>query len=104
LGADFYNYLLHIHVKRMTSAQLRELRLSAHLSQGDLAAALRISASAISQAERGLTQLTDEHAEAARKFVKHHRRFLEKIAELALNDDPTNLGTVLRGPRSSSRG
>lgn len=87
----------------MTSAQLRELRLSAHLSQADLATALRISASAISQAERGLTQLTDEHAEAARKFVKRHKSFLEQVVDLASHEDPTNLGATLRGSRSPSR-
>jgi transcriptional regulator with XRE-family HTH domain len=87
----------------MTSAQLRELRLSARLSQADLAGGLRISASAISQAERGLTQLTDEHAEAAQQFVKRHKKFLERIALLASHDEPTNSITALRGPRTPSR-
>jgi transcriptional regulator with XRE-family HTH domain len=87
----------------MNSSQLRELRLSANLSQADLANALRISASAISQAERGLTQLTEQHAAAAREFVRLHKRFLEKVAVLASHDDSNNDIAALRGAGSSPR-
>jgi transcriptional regulator with XRE-family HTH domain len=88
----------------MTSAQLRELRLSAGLSQADLGTALRISASAISQAERGVTQLTDEHAAEVWLVVERHKKFLEKTALLASHDEPTTTIAPLRLARTSPRG
>jgi transcriptional regulator with XRE-family HTH domain len=88
----------------MTSAQLRELRLSAGLSQADLGMALRISASAISQAERGVTQLTDAHAAEVWLVVKRHKRLLERIAVLASHNEPTTTIPALCRPRTSPRG
>ncbi|MGH9712641.1 MAG: helix-turn-helix domain-containing protein [Candidatus Acidiferrales bacterium] len=66
----------------MTPIQLRELRLSAYLSQAELGRALSISGSAISQAERGLTQLTDEHAERVRRVVRERKRILAGVERL----------------------
>lgn len=74
----------------MTSHELRSLRLSAHLSQQYLAHTIGVTASAISQAERGLTQLTDEHARAIRLFVVGYKtaraEFERAVRRLRLGD------------------
>lgn len=63
----------------MTAEQLRSLRLSVDASQAETAWAVGITPSALSQAERGLTQLTEEHADAVRAFVAERREILKRV-------------------------
>jgi transcriptional regulator with XRE-family HTH domain len=65
----------------MRSNQLRLLRLSAHLSQRELAKLIGVSGPAISQAERGITELTDEHARKVCEVVARRKRLISRVLE-----------------------
>jgi DNA-binding XRE family transcriptional regulator len=68
----------------MRSNQLRSLRLSVHLSQRELAKLIGVTGPAISQAERGITQLSAEHAAKVREVVARRRELISKMLEVAV--------------------
>jgi transcriptional regulator with XRE-family HTH domain len=77
----------------MRSQQLLSLRRSAHLSQRELAKLIGVSAPAISQVERGLTQLTDEHARKVLEVVARRKELISKVLEHLADFN------VLQGPQ-----
>ncbi len=71
----------------MRPNQLRSLRRSAQLSQRQLAKLIGVSAPAISQAERGLTELTREHAQKVHEVVEGYKKLFAMFSDLASEFD-----------------
>ena len=71
----------------MRPNQLRSLRCSAHLSQRQLGTLIGVSAPAISQAERGLTELTREHAQRVHEVAERYKELFAMFFDLASEVD-----------------
>jgi transcriptional regulator with XRE-family HTH domain len=73
----------------MNGAKIRSLRLSVHLSQRRLAFLVGVTAPAVSQREKGLTQPTEEHVRCILRALQEHGKTLERLSQ-ALNPDETD--------------